>query len=80
MKAGLDSSAVRKKIEEDEQNADFSSNPMARGNQDFVANQQLTTKKMIDQQVRTCVFACLRNEVVRLCDTRAWLRLLVLNW
>lgn len=50
MKAGLDSGAVRKKIEEDEHNADFSTNPMARSNNDFVANQQQTTKRMIDQQ------------------------------
>jgi len=51
VKTGLDSGAVRKKLEEDEHASDFSTNPMARSNQDFVANQQVTTRKMIDQQV-----------------------------
>lgn len=51
VKAGLDSGAVRKKLEEEEHASDFSTNPMARSNQDFVANQQVTTRKMIDQQV-----------------------------
>lgn len=52
MKASLDSPAVRKRLEEDERSggADFSTNPMARGNADFVQNQQQQTKRMIEQQ------------------------------
>lgn len=51
MKANLDSPAVRKRLEEDERSgADFSTNPMARGNEDFVQNQQQQSKRMIEQQ------------------------------
>jgi uncharacterized Zn-binding protein involved in type VI secretion len=51
VKQGLDSPAVRKKMEEDEKrNVDFSTNPMARSNNEFVANQQQQTQKMIEQQ------------------------------
>lgn len=51
VKANLDSPLVRKRLEEDERSgADFSTNPMARGNEDFVQNQQHQTKRMIEQQ------------------------------
>ncbi len=51
VKANLDSPLVRKRLEDDERSgADFSTNPMARGNDDFVQNQQQQTKRMIEQQ------------------------------
>jgi hypothetical protein len=53
VKAGIDSPAARKKIEDDERNTanlETSSNPMARDNARFVANQQQQTARLIEQQ------------------------------
>jgi hypothetical protein len=52
VKAGIDSVAARKRIEEDEKNTSLesSSNPMSRDNARFVAGQQQQTQRMIEQQ------------------------------
>ena len=51
VKAGIDSMAVRKKIEQDEKDQqEFSMNPMAKDNTSFINNQKQQTQRMIEQQ------------------------------
>jgi t-SNARE complex subunit (syntaxin) len=52
VKAGIDSPAVRQRIELDEKSTVSmeTSNPMAKGNAAFVASQQQQTARMIEQQ------------------------------